>query len=184
VSDEQAIEGGGFKVSFWRLADRYAHRIEWALGGAGYALESLEGTSDEDWPSSPPLQELHFERREPGIQLALLVGRAGVSHWSASIELDPAAATLTFDVACRVRSAPERLGSSYRLRNAAIDASKASGGGIEMQGALQLRCVASADEGGCNIAIQGDALQIQATSLAPPWPKTSRWRYVLSFRNR
>lgn len=184
MSDEQAIEGGGFKVSFRRLADRYAHRIEWALGDGGYALESQEGTADEDWPPSPPLQELHFERREPGIQLALLVGRAGGSHWSASIELDPAAAKLTFDVACRVRSAPERLGSSYRMRSAAIDASKASGGGIEMQGGLQLLCGGGADEAECNIAIQGNALQIQATSLAPPWPKTSRWRYVLNFRNR
>ncbi|MBL9123800.1 MAG: hypothetical protein JNG90_09220 [Planctomycetaceae bacterium] len=82
-------------------------------------FESIEGTPEEDWPPSPPLQELHLEARPDGKQLALLVGMAGTSHWSLSVEFDPAAGTAVFDVACRVKRAPGGLGSRYRRSGSA-----------------------------------------------------------------
>ncbi len=78
-------------------------------------LESIEGTADQLWPSSPPFQEAHLEPRADGRQVVLLVGMAGSSHWSASVEIDPQTHTALFDVACRMRGPADWLGSRYRI---------------------------------------------------------------------
>jgi hypothetical protein len=78
------------------------------------ALASVEGSPEEEWPASPPFQALEVAERT-GRPVALLVGMAGKSHWSASVELDPRARSLRFDVACRVREEDAgSLGSTYR----------------------------------------------------------------------
>jgi hypothetical protein len=116
VSESVVLETAGLQVAFFRHHDRYAHRVA-LLTAAGpvVLLESLEGTDADRWPTSPPLQELHVEDRPRGGKVALLVGMAGASHWSLSCELDPAARRVTFEAACRIREASERLGSGYRL---------------------------------------------------------------------
>jgi hypothetical protein len=115
TSRHQILEAAGLRVRFvWRL-DRYAHEIWIAEGGVWLrALVSVEGSPQEAWPASPPFQSLHVEQRQ-GQEVALLVGMAGTSHWSASAQLDPRGPAVTFDVAARVRS-PDRgpLGSAYR----------------------------------------------------------------------
>jgi len=185
VSDEQAIESGGLRVVFRRLADRYAHRVELTHSeGAICLLESVEGTAEDDWPPSPPLQELHFEHRGAERQLALLVGRAGASHWSLSIELDSAAATITFDAACRVRSAAERLGSRYRSACTHRDPSGQSTGepspALWLQGACWLQADAVQGRPSCELHCdQGELLVTPAQTLGS-WPQTARWRYSLA----
>jgi hypothetical protein len=110
------LEGGGWRVAFERRGDRLAHRIAAERDGTWIdLLESVEGTADEDWPPSPPLQELHTESRADARQVALLVGMAGSSHWSLSVELLFERRELVFDTACRVRAAPAWLGSVYRV---------------------------------------------------------------------
>ena len=74
-------------------------------------LESVEGSASDDWPASPPLQNLSIEELAPGRRAALLVGMAGRSHWSASIEPVPGQAALLFDVACRTSDSDVSLGS-------------------------------------------------------------------------
>jgi hypothetical protein len=77
-------------------------------------LESLEGTPDEAWPSSPPFQSATYEQKPEG-PVILLVGMAGKSHWSASVELEGSDGQIRFDVACRAMHPPkEALGSRYR----------------------------------------------------------------------
>src|SRR6185295_18531562 len=110
VSGEARLEAGRLRVTFKRQGDRYGHLVELVTGGqATPLLKSIEGTPDEDWPASPALKELHFENRPDGKQVALLVGMAGRSHWSLSVELDPIAEQVEFDVACRLRDEPRRL---------------------------------------------------------------------------
>ncbi len=109
-----AIVSGELRVEFFRSSDRVAHRI--VFRGVPIA-ESIEGTPSEDWPASPPFQEVHFERvqlkREPG-DIGFLVGMAGRSHWSASVEpREPA--RIAWEVACRLHGPPEWLGVRYRL---------------------------------------------------------------------
>jgi hypothetical protein len=110
--------GGGFglRVAFERRADRFRHCIGWWEQGRFVPLlESIEGDASQPWPPSPPLQQLHFEPRERRGSVALLVGMAGRSHWSLSVEPDAEAPALLFDAACRVSGPAEQLGSRYRL---------------------------------------------------------------------
>ena len=113
---DQLLESDRLRVRFWFCEDRYAHEVWLAVGGEWIAvLASVEGSPSEDWPASPPLQSLHFERLGMANQSALLVGMAGKSHWSASIELDPTGNCARFDIACRVRGAIKQvLASTYR----------------------------------------------------------------------
>ena len=111
------LAAGRLQIEFFRQGDRYAHRI--SLAGDDRPVEllvSVEGGghvdgpnpnrpdcdyADDAWPASPPFQELRIEPRSDGRQVALLVGMAGRSHWSASVEADPQLGRFTFDVACR-----------------------------------------------------------------------------------
>jgi hypothetical protein len=109
------LEAGNFRVYFTWRKDRFAHEISVLQNGSWQpVLASVEGTPDCDWPPSPPFQSLHIEQRDDGRTLALLVGMAGKSHWSASIEIDAEAGLVRFDVACRLRApATGPLGSTY-----------------------------------------------------------------------
>ena len=109
------------RVDFDRAHDRWKHRVSLVLPEASgvvcplLLLESVEGNSQEDWPASPPLQFVSIETRPKKPPVALLMGMAGGSHWSASIEQYPAERALRFDIACRAKSRPENLGSLYRI---------------------------------------------------------------------
>lgn len=159
MSDGLVVQCGVWRIEFFRAGDRYAHTIE-APGLARYS--SVEGEGDPLWPSSPPFQELHRETRGEA-EVILLVGRAGKSHWSASVELAPAQNRVTFDVACRVHRPPVWLGATYRGPSAAS--------------------VVKAEE--ATVESREDALIIQSTSIPSDsraivrWrlPATVRWRY-------
>ena len=47
-------------------------------------LRSMEGTPSDDFPPSPPLQQMHLQEIN-GTPVLLAVGMAGRGHWSASI---------------------------------------------------------------------------------------------------
>jgi hypothetical protein len=101
------------RIVFRREGDRMGHRIEVLRSGQFVpVLESKEGDSLDAWPSSPVLQTVHLEPRADG-PVALLVGAAGISHWSASVAAHTAKGRATFDVACRTSGEVEWLGSSY-----------------------------------------------------------------------
>jgi hypothetical protein len=109
-------DGVGLRVEFERRGDRYAHVIS-RVGPGGKVrplLESVEGLPTDDWPASPPLQSLHMQELPDGKRAALLVGMAGRSHWSASIEIAPGKAEIVFDIACRCGAGRRQLGSEYR----------------------------------------------------------------------
>jgi hypothetical protein len=84
-------------------------------------LESVEGTRADDWPPSPPLQSLRIEELDGERRVALLVGMAGRSHWSASVEPVVGEAAVVFDVACRHPPGAQGLGSRYRRLPAAAE---------------------------------------------------------------
>ena len=111
-----APDGSALRAEFLWHGDRFAHRISLIhrSGAIVPLLESLEGTPADDWPPSPPLQSLTIENRTNGRTVALLVGMAGGSHWSASVETLADAPELIFDVACRHNKRPTFLGSRYR----------------------------------------------------------------------
>jgi len=166
--DEQVIQCGELRVDFRRCDDRYGHIIERLVHDAWRAVyESREGNSADQWPPSPVLQSLHIEQGSKG-SVAFLLGMAGTSHWSASVEPVPNRDALQFDIACRVNQAPQRLGSSYRVLDP--EASRC----IEVI-ALPIEAVT---------AIQRAASETEWTAVPiiadQEWPCTIRWRYTIS----
>lgn len=104
------------RITFHRETDRIMHRIEILENGKFVpVLVSEEGYEHDIWPCSPALQNVHLEPRNLG-QVALLVGMAGVSHWSVSVEADVSRGRATFDIACRTTSQPKWLGTTYRRK--------------------------------------------------------------------
>jgi hypothetical protein len=189
VCDQTILEAGGLRVEFQRRGDRWGHRI--AVIQAGRItplLESVEGTADEDWPASPALQELHLEKRAAAPPLILLVGMAGRSHWSASVEIELAspAGKVIFDVACRTSAAAEPLKSTYRLLTGAT---------VEPVENLARRITAAG--GGCSLQVESpagaaagrihagrDVLAIESPPPATVAVHTIRWKYVISAEMR
>lgn len=110
----------GLRVEFAWSGDRFRHVISVAQGAERLPLLStIEGDVGALFPPSPCYTELH--RQE---QTLFLTGATSACHWSLSVEAAQALfqglpkCSLTFDVACRLRSAPALLGSEYRLEEA------------------------------------------------------------------
>jgi hypothetical protein len=184
VTGDARLESGRLRITFARQGDRYGHQVESIAAdkSATPLLQSIEGTPDQDWPASPALKELHLEQRPDGKQLALLVGMAGRSHWSLSVELDPVAEQLVFDVACRLRDEPQQLTSAYRLLSQSGPLTIDSGRVLLPDG----------------LELQPQAVEGQLADMALPmplalvfhppirygnYPKTVRWRYAIGLAN-
>jgi hypothetical protein len=153
-------EGTQLRVDFVRQGDRLGHTIS-LLSISGerlLVLESLEAAQSDEWPASPPLQSMSIETVRPDHEVAFLLGMAGSSHWSASVEALPDKAALVFDVACRHRQPPLWLGSRYR---AAAGAS-----------AVTIR----AEQG--SLLTGADLIAIEASPASPTG--TTRWRYQIA----
>lgn len=170
------LAGAGWRIVFFREHDRIAHRI--VSGDAQQPLiESLEGAADEDWPASPPLQQVHFQPGRGGGSAALLVGMAGRSHWSAAIELDGPGRLAVFEIACRVSGSPGWLGTSYRLTGP--DTIGYSAGALRV-GPIELPSPPS--ESNClPWSVQQTILRLAVVPDAGAWPQTIRWGYTLRY---
>lgn len=157
---------GILRVEFLKRGDRYGHIISLidASGAAIPLLESIEGTATDDWPASPPLQTLSIEELSPNGKVALLVGMAGSSHWSASIEPASQAAELAFDIACRHAKEPRRLSSCYRRLSPRANV---------RLGALECR--------DANIFDSGKIIEIMPLFLMSTG--TSRWRFAVDAKD-
>lgn len=156
------------RVRFTRERDRYAHAILAVEPGGReqLLLESVEGTADDEWPPSPPLQSLSIEELAPGRRAALLVGMAGRSHWSASIEAIPGRTALVFDVACRSNATSAALRCTYQSHDG-------------QEGAPCVRIIPQeASPGGSRLDRSGKQIVIVPSSAASDMP-TVRWRYCI-----
>lgn len=173
---DTVLEVAGLRVGFWLRDDRFAHAI-WSLDGESptLLLSSREGTHADDWPPSPPLQELSVLRRTDDLQVATLVGMAGGSHWSAAVTLR-SDASVEFDIACRFSAAPKWLGSRYALGpgvawNTSTETIESPRGRWQVA-SLELDPVEIvAEDGGVRVAV--------VLREAPP-PATVRWGYRLA----
>lgn len=174
-----AVQCGPLRVVFWRQADRFAHRVELVADdhqpGAAPLLVSVEGAPTDQWPPSPPLQQLQVQPQPDGSTAALLVGMAGRSHWSLSVAADLPAGGLVFDVACRLQSAPSGfLGSTYcpapiappTIASLFVEP-------LDHPDSLPLEISGRPDRG---------RLAIRPLAAAGHWPATIRWRYAIRLR--
>jgi hypothetical protein len=96
----------------WRLefvwqGDRWSHALWQDLNGVRRdSHTSLEGTTEQSWPTSPAFQDLHTERIRPDCCEIQLLGQAGKNHYSGAIRCDAAQNVIDFDLAVRIQSAP------------------------------------------------------------------------------
>lgn len=163
IRDAAILRAGGLAVMFERRGDRIAHRIVIVdQAGERLLLESVEGTPDDPWPPSPALQEGRIESAA-GRGVAMLVGMAGKSHWSVSIEADAERESLTFDVACRIKQSAEWLGSIYSS---------------EERGLALIDCDKS-----CTLKNEPNRLLIAPPTERIALPATIRWRYEVAKNN-
>lgn len=113
------------RLEFAWQKDRFAHRL---ICDEGTERVCIQGTAEQDWPPSPPLQQLSLEEIN-GVPTILGVGAAGVSHWSLSVQETQGTGSkpaFKFEFACRSKSKPEWLGSTYSCNDTSsisIDAS-------------------------------------------------------------
>ncbi len=172
-------DGTGLRVTLSHRRDRFGHCIEAIDGGQTTPLfASLEGTPEQGWPPHPPLQDASIE---PGGQgdVILAVGMAGTSHWSVSFEPIPGQAALEIDVACRLKIAPEELGSSYATQLTWTD-QKEDGASWQrgehrghlrvLLGSLQLQAAEH---------VQGTLLRVSPVFEFSEKAATARWKYRL-----
>ena len=73
---EIATREGGLSIQFARAGDRHSHQI---LVAGQVLAASVEGGGEDDWPPSPPLQQLSIEDLGNG-PVGLLVGMAIVGQ--------------------------------------------------------------------------------------------------------
>lgn len=173
-------DGVGLFVGFSRRLDRVGHVVSLVEGDHCTPLfASLEGDDQEDWPTSPPLQEVHIENRG-GSLVAMLVGMAGDSHWS--VAMDPLAGEvgIMVAVACRIKQHPVRICSRYG------SIWETTGPEVDREGRLIWQV------GKRRIAVEVVSLpefptpetpsdaagfEINASVDEAPFPKTIQWRY-------
>lgn len=98
-----------------RIGDRFQHSLVVRLQDKEVVvLTSIEGNSQDDFPPSPPFQEVSVETIDSK-DVSLMTGMAGQSYWSASIEPDALNRSFRFDVAARLKAGTSQsdLGSCY-----------------------------------------------------------------------
>jgi hypothetical protein len=174
---------GALAVEFLHCGDRYAHRLLVCTRGTWHCLaESVEGSAHDIWPPSAALQSAHIEHRSAG-PVALLVGMAGRSHYSAAVAAQHHH-RLDFDLACRVAAVPSRLGSTYRLMPAvcALPRHDDAADGPAAMLCLHEHPVARIAPADDSTLLHPDrrTLQIAPVDLhAVGVPATIRWRYTV-----
>ncbi|HUG66682.1 MAG TPA: hypothetical protein VMM76_02955 [Pirellulaceae bacterium] len=171
-------DGVGLQVRFSWRQDRHCHTVSLLVENRPIPVfESVEGSSTDVWPPSPPLQQLSVEELRPKTQVALLVGMAGKSHWSMSVEPVSDRAAFVFDVACRADDSVEQLGSGYLLLADGFTTDGEHDAAIEVEGrSLQIRCDRA---GRTATTVRDDPLgpRIEPASINPGG--TTRWRYTI-----
>ena len=173
-------DGLGLQVAFLKHGDRFHHSVSLIDHQQSIPLlESTEGTDEEIWPPSPPLQELSVEQHGEAT-VALLVGMAGKSHWSASVEVAADRPRVLFDIACLVRGSPQNLGSAYHLQlePIAVDTRRLRfRPATDVLADLVLEPIG--DEPTGPIRREGSELMICCTREPKTTQPTVRWKYAL-----
>ncbi|GAB5403066.1 MAG: hypothetical protein Aurels2KO_12970 [Aureliella sp.] len=106
------IEGGPLGQLLFRWeGDRYHHK--WLSESGESLMHSIE--TNDSWPASPPLQQIHQQSFPDGREVIFGVGMSGRGHWSASFTLVPDLQCWIVELACRSPVAPEVLGSTYEM---------------------------------------------------------------------
>ena len=198
--------GNGVRVDFTKRGDRFGHEI-YAVGGgkADRVFLSDEGSESEANPATPPFQELHCQGN-----MLFLTGATTLGHWSMSVgevlvaedELSrrlfdkryglneppkhpKQRSYVAFEVACRLKSEHDRLGSSYvKLYNGTTTCDGDNVLTKDTTPALIFGSVALSESRECTVRVtEGDLVEPRRFQIGPThvveqsFPCTVQWRY-------
>ncbi len=118
------LEFAGTKVTYFWNEDRFHHRVSIQTSDGWLdLLESVEGTSADPWPVSPPWQQIVRESfGHLGEDVLLGVGLSGNGHWSIAVHPTNSEPSqdhpaqfrgLAFDIACKTSTPATSLGSRW-----------------------------------------------------------------------
>src|SRR5262249_33143215 len=108
--------------------------------------------------------------------IAFLVGMAGRSHWSASIQAIAAEAAFHFDLAVRIGTPPKFVGSSYRTM---VDALLRDVGSAIID-VDNLRCeFVVTDTQLAQLESTPDGISLHCLESPNTFPTTLRWKYTI-----
>ena len=170
----------GLRVAFDWQTDRYAHQLIGLIDGNTIPLlASIEGSANERWPASPPFQQLSIEENAGG-RIAFLVGMAGQSHWSASVQVAVDQPRVEFDIACLTREPALHLGSVYRQEAApsSVDTGRIT---FSLQNDRSAKLMISSIENEPPSKLRSDRSQITISGgqLGTASSITHRWKYSI-----
>ena len=165
--------GSTLTTSFQFVDGRFRHSIT-LRDSDGKTIDHWddEAQSDnDDWPASPPIQQLSLESIH-GSSALLGVGQAGKSHWSISVEatLLDSKPVLKFDLACRCRAQPSWLGSTYQRLVSIADQ-------VPMLRVIDVEPIKPSADGTLILSCE------VAPSPSPKYPTTFRWSYLVTVAN-
>lgn len=175
-----SAETCALRARFFPCGDRLGHCVECVTESAVHLLlTSVEDDDESPWPASPPWQELNVHTVD-GAQAALLVGRAGTSHWSLSLAAEEQKKSLVWDAACRFRQRPAWLGCTYQLHAQPVqfDAAHCR---WEICGVRLMLEIGRAMELPATLQLNDEQLAIRASTAAATFPQTVQWTYGLRF---
>jgi hypothetical protein len=111
-----SLSAGPLMVQFQPFGDRLSHTIGMHNGNKMTSiLESIEGSSADAWPVSPPMQQMVSESvGNENAPVLFGVGLSGNGHWSMAIDTREDR-WLNLDIACKNSKSATRLGSEYRV---------------------------------------------------------------------
>jgi hypothetical protein len=167
--------GERLQVRFAWRGDRWAHTIEARDNGrAIWRLESQQTGDDPNWPPSPALQSLQLTAVPGRGNVALLLGMAGSSHWSASVEADSVGEQITFDIACRISTKPANLGSNYSLQ-------MLEDGKTARTDGPRIELITSPESDAAQLSVETgeQKIVVRVATEQLSTPQTVRWRYFV-----
>ena len=166
-------DGGKLGVlKFTWQADRYHHH--WEFDAAEPSIASVESTSADAWPISPPLQQIHQQSFADGRQVVFGVGMAGRGHWSASFTLIPDLHCWIVELACRSPQEPDHLASTYQLSGDWQEQGEQGIAGSHLNQRLTVQPIAP----GSLADLESNVLVIRPSSLADV-ATTHQWAFRL-----
>ena len=176
-------QNGLLQIHFTWREDRFHHVVQKRSSNGEWVTiaQSIEGTSEQSWPPSPPFQEVETHIGGNGMNCLLAIGLAGTSHWSAAIEeiAEPADSPLPgsqvtrirFDLACRMKKAADTLGSGY----CASTVMKSTKSDRVMLCEDQTAWIEAA--AGSLIATSPSEVSVRPATIPDGEPTTARWMY-------
>lgn len=177
----QSADNTFLRLEFHKTEDRWAHSLLVAGPEQTKAvLTSVEGTSDDDYPASPPVQDID-RHVLPGGEALLSVGMAGNGHWSTSYSVDDSEGrpTIKADLACLLKKTDcteKWLGSTYSV-DKRVTVQGVAGGVRFVLNEIEIDLVANPEY--ASVKLDGERIVVTPLNFSGRKNEATRWLFSI-----